>query len=387
MDDTRILKMKQIDQQKCFPSRLLRDIKPWSGYLNCFIIIGFLSFGCNSDMKYPDANEWTASDVPKREILTGVPIEIDTPIGIRRFKVIDSLMIIYGDTKDDNSKIHIFNLNTNKKLISFGTEGRGPDEFGMVIEIQTNRERDKLYLADVNQRIISVYDLKALLNSGNTSPENRISTGSHNGRGLTMMGNEGLLSETVLGPITPAADNEPMLIRLKIPSGDIQSRIDFPSKEFAHEAISKNVHYSFVYRYYPAVRPDQEKILLVYHYTDLIDILSSELTLEKRIHGPDRFFPSFESSGDGININPKEDARIAFDIPIAGQEEFWVHYSGDLRKAISNSRTVFVFDWSGKLLRSYSFEQEYFIVDVDFDKGIAYGIAQKDGLLYKFDYR
>ena len=88
----------------------------------------------------------------------------------------------------------------------------------------------------------------------------------------------------------------------------------------------------------------------------------------------------------GLNIVQRENSREAFEQPIAGDDEFWVHYSGAQTNARTSSHTrIYAFNWQGELLRSYQPDSLVLLLDIDFTRKAAYGLV-KYGELKRFYY-
>lgn len=363
------------------------------GHRIVFKLIALFAFtvsslvSCTLEDSYPGTIQW--DDDPNAipvEVLTGIVIPLEPLVGIRRAKVLDSLLIIYGDIKSNQFKVHIYNLNNGEIIKSFGFEGRGPEEFGSAIELQVNRINNEVIISDFNMRVTRIYDLTSIVEDRTPEPKKVISMGEMKGYGISILDENNILCESILGKIAPAEETYQMLYKFNLTDSSIVSEAYYPSKVFASDAITLNVHFEYVYKYSLAIRPDNKRIVAVYAFTDLIDIFDSDLKLTGRIQGPDKILPSFEQVGDNINIKPKPYSKYCFDIPIAGQSEFWVHYSGQLFPTDPPQRRIYVFNWNGKAKRCFQFKQETIVFDVDFEKRIGYGLDPKNGELYKFNY-
>jgi len=350
-----------------------------------FTVSGLVS--CTLKDSYPNTIQW--DDDPKAipvEVLTGIAIHLEPLVGIRRAKVLDSLLIIHGDIKSNQFKVHIYNLNNGEIINSFGSEGRGPEEFGSAIELQVNRINNEVIISDFNMRLARIYDLASIVADRTPEPKKVISMGEIKGYGISILDENHILCETILSKIAPAEETYQMLYKYRLTDSCIVSEASYPARAFARESITLNVHFEYVYKYSLAIRPDKKSIVAVYAFTDLIDIFDSDLKLTGRIQGPDKISPSFEQVGDNINIKPKPNSRYCFDIPIAGQSEFWVHYSGQLFPTDPPRRRIYVFSWNGKAKRCFRFDKETIVFDVDFEKRIGYGLDPKNGELYKYNY-
>jgi len=128
-----------------------------------------------------------------------------------------------------------------------------------------------------------------------------------------------------------------------------------------------------------------KKIVVLYIYTDLIDIYDEDLNLLSRIHGPDRFFPALTSDG-----SPTRETRRAYNIGHLTSDEIWVLYDGEYYPAQPPDiypNKMFIFDFSGKPLRFYNLEYPLHSFCIDEENRVIYGLAElEDYSIVKYCY-
>lgn len=137
-----------------------------------------------------------------------------------------------------------------------------------------------------------------------------------------------------------------------------------------------------------SVRPDNKRIAIAYENIDLIEIYTSDGVLLKRLHGPDQFLPSFElrNIGGAKKIGWKDDQRTAYKQIVSDENNFYVLYSGKLNKRGSYKKCteIYKFDWNGTPKERISLDKPVSNFDIEFSKGIIYGLSTSDFEVLKF---
>lgn len=120
-----------------------------------------------------------------------------------------------------------------------------------------------------------------------------------------------------------------------------------------------------VYEAVPTIAPDGNRFALVYKNKDRLEIYSAGGHLLRAMDGPDFFDPELhqsENGSGGLSVRPIQDlTRVGYISLAATQNEIYALYSGQLNVPsdpgpnFRNYATdrLFVFDWEGKLVRSY----------------------------------
>jgi hypothetical protein len=128
-----------------------------------------------------------------------------------------------------------------------------------------------------------------------------------------------------------------------------------------------------------------KKIVVLYIYTDLIEIYDEGLNLISRIHGPDRFIPTLTYDG-----GPTRETRLAYQVGRHTSDEIWALYDGDLFPRDSHPKypnKMLVFDFFGKPLRFYNLEYPLHSFCIDEENRIIYGLAEiEDYCIVKYHY-
>lgn len=128
------------------------------------------------------------------------------------------------------------------------------------------------------------------------------------------------------------------------------------------------------------VRPDQKMFTATYLNSDVIEIYKSDGTLLKALHGPENFNVSPSSPSDANNgFVFNEITKMAYVNCYVTQNRIYVLYSG---KKIDELYTdaghkLFVFDWNGKPISQYRFDDPFLAFGVTNDDLKLYAISSK----------
>jgi len=318
----------------------------------------------------------------------GEQIDLNPLVQIYMFKLYDTLAFISGRAVDNDCLMHVYNLSDGKRVFSFGEPGRGPVEFaGLPLRIQIIKGKGELIVTDPNGRQSIIFNIAQLVETHEAIPIRKISLSGLIGPVISLIDERYYLCDPPLGgKMEKLSESPEMLMLHNISDFEKAAFVRYPSKSLVGESLVFNSHFDYAFNQSVAVSPDGKKILVVYYYMDMIEIYDDRLNLIKRLQGPEQFLPAFEESGDGFNIVQKENNREAFGQPIAGDTEFWVHYSGvSTRARLSSYPKIYAFNWEGELLRSFQSDSLPILVDIDFKNRTAYGVV-KYGELQRFEY-
>lgn len=364
---------------------MLSRLTQWCFFLILLVVI---STSCKEDPLFEGSDTWSDSDNTQKFNLTGETIVLDPLIQIVKFNLYDSLAFIVGKVIDNECLIHVYKLADGKRILSFGAPGRGPNEFiGLPLEMQIIREKGELLVTDRNGRQTQIFSITDLLDSAGFSPKRIIPLTFTTGPVISIIDDQRFLCHEPLGgKMFKTSEPPEMLMLHNITDMEKTASVRYPPKSYVGDCLVYNSHFSFPYTHRVVISPDGRKILVAYYFMDILEIYDNDLNLVKRLHGPDQFLPAFESRGDGLNIVQRENSREAFEQPIAGDDEFWVHYSGAQTNARTSSHTrIYAFNWQGELLRSYQPDSLVLLLDIDFTRKAAYGLV-KYGELKRFYY-
>ena len=131
----------------------------------------------------------------------------------------------------------------------------------------------------------------------------------------------------------------------------------------------------------------QKRIVVLYRYTDLMDIYDEDLKLISRVHGPDQFLPVLTPDG-----SLTRETRRSYNIGRLTSDEIWALYEeGNYIPSsppwVLYPDKILVFDFSGKPLRSYHLDHRLLSFCVDEVNRIIYGLTElEEYTIVKFHY-
>jgi len=260
----------------------------------------------------------------------------------------DSVLII-SDTGTDYY-IQCYNKKDGKKLCEFLPWGNGPNEMNYITDIQDCG--DSLFVYNSQQNKYMIFDKTNLTSFDNISPKKS-----------TTIKDAPIVRALILprGNILAYSLNpEPHLLSmynadnqlLEIKGGYPDDKQEYPSDFAKKKAFDCEIGVDF----------HNQKIVVCYKLTDLIEIYDLSLNLIKRIQGPDYFFPIVDQSTDGEYTSAGAifgKSIEAYGRPVIIENEIWVLYSGDIMDSKPNDYLrdkLFVFDFNGIPLRQYKLD-------------------------------
>jgi hypothetical protein len=136
----------------------------------------------------------------------------------------------------------------------------------------------------------------------------------------------------------------------------------------------KSAHQSFIF-----VKPDGSKAVLMYRFTDAIEIFDLNTKEGKSIHGPYGYAVEFKpmNTGDFFVMQRIPKTRFAFTMGAVTNKYIYAIYSGKLEEDLNPhfGNTLFVYDWDGNPVKK-----------INLDRVIqAPAVTEDDSTLYAYD--
>lgn len=324
--------------------------------VHAILIISSLLFfsNCTSDkISIPDSTTFSLGKVKKVSLAGGTLLELMPVVHPIYFGIIDSLLIIRGDCAENSNLMHIYSINTCRKIISFASKGRGPNEFNEIFEFQIIPETNELYIPDLIGQTSRVYSIDSLVLSKKTTPVRVISFNGTPYNGIRMLDSESFLCNYGRYQIP----GNSMYTKLVIPSLDVMSTIGYPPLD-SNVMKLPVIGYRNVFANRCSFNPTSGKIVIAYSNTDLLEVYDDDLMRLSRIQGPDFFLPVWENTGMGVNTYIPGKSKSAYSSPVALDDGFFVTYSGNEVTPVEVSkpqseRRIFFFNYSGELISEY----------------------------------
>jgi hypothetical protein len=354
---------------------------------------------------FPESSVFSDEKTKHTHLMDGKHIELEPITNIYRFEIVDSLLICSGTAVDNQLKMHIYNINSGKRIVSFASEGRGPEEFLRVDAFYVSRIRREIHIVDNNQQQITCYSIDSLLTNNLSAPSQKISFSESAFTPEFMIDTNNFLCEVAM----PYKSSD-VIINVKYPSFEKSSAVGYPPLE-KFDSINLARHYQGVFGRNVSYNDESRKIVVAYSTTDLLEIYDEDLNRLARIHGPDRFFPTYQVTGTpilspqvsfkgktlndvgvmGLSVRPVRGiARFGYRSVTTTTNGVYAVYSGDIfpenPDSIPSMKTIYFFDYQGKAKRKYTVESgNVSVIRVDENKGILYASYTGDLIAYKME--
>lgn len=333
----------------------------------------FLVSSCTKQKGYLDSTLFSIEDFGEPIPLKGREVIFDE-ILMKPVKItlIDSFLLM----KNINTEqcIHLFNLNSRKKVGERITFGTGPDEMidPRIIGLYNN----KVWILDKNRYVLNEYNSNCFFLGDSLKVDKKISFPDFcnsvvplSGKGFVSLTfnqkDKRLLFMNTIGKEPYLKGEYPMVENLASPMEKIEG--------FIGDIVTSLLG---------------DRIVVTYKRTDLIDIYDKEGNLLRRMHGPDHFLPEIHQDGERIGSNPGQQDREAYFWPLAVGEHFFVLYSGkESKRGDYLINKIFVFDWDGDPVTYYSLDTSIFDFAVDSKKKKIYGLTDSpESHIVEFNY-
>ncbi len=319
----------------------------------CFVAA--LITSCEKSEKYENASLFSFQDFKTITKLNATTIDFDQPLmKPLLFVLSDSLLIMHNIRTE--YVLHVYNINSRKKVGEVVPWGSGPNELLRIKNLQL--VDSDLYISDSGSKRVYKYNVNDFHKSSFPVPIHKISTDDL--FFSSAYTNDGYVA-TTLNP------HDKRLVFY-----DSEGEKDFMAGEYPYYGkeltdIEKMEGFSSSI----AVNQKHERIYLFGMDTDLIEIYDFKGNFIKRIHGPEQFFPQVKqvSLGDGYSgASFSEKARSAFFSPVVIEDEIYVSYSGnhlEMDKEIAPFNHILVFDKDCNPVRGYELSKPIVAFSVD----------------------
>ncbi|MEI6865151.1 BF3164 family lipoprotein [Flavicella sp.] len=145
--------------------------------------------------------------------------------------------------------------------------------------------------------------------------------------------------------------------------------------------------YKTAYEPFILSKPSDDKIVLIYRFSDIIEIFDSNTTKSIAIHGPEMFYADFNSmSIKSMSIMARNSkTRISFVNCAVTDNYIYALYSGKLfnTKNSNFGMYVFVYDWNGNPIKKLILDREAFSIAVSKNDKDIYIYDPKNGHIMK----
>lgn len=331
----------------------------------CVVLgLGFyLLISCSPQSKYQHSIliEW--DDFETTESLKGNVVTFDSLLMKPwLLHVYDTLLITANLSTD--KLLHVFNLKNKKQIAQRIPMGQGPTEMLNPFFIPVD---SGLFLFDLGKSAISKYNVSDFVTSMTPSSYERIKL------------SEPIMSEVVLvedGIIGSPYHPEYAYLKFDKSGNKIGTFGERPVSDITYSDIEIVDAYRSV-----LTSNRKDKVAVCYYWTDLLEIYDKSGKLEKRIHGPEHFYPHFQGYNDGGMMYSKTipgKSRDAYYCPVSVGEQIFVLFNGknpDKEGYNILADRIFVFGWDGTPHKIYELDRGISYMDIDEKNKKIYGIS------------
>jgi len=341
----------------------------------CWFICLIACISCERE-SYPNATLFTRDDFPRKVLLKGEILALDSLWMVRDICVRDSILVV---TEVQRSPfVRLYNVRNGHKIGAYISAGRGPDELAACSQFQI--VGDWIWAIDITQGKYLKYKIKEPFEASFEKPVDRVIT-----KGLFLFYPFVFDSNRVAGN---GQSTGKLLTFYNLEKQEMEANIDIPypvyTDGYDYDIVK---HRSFEHR----MAADEDHIYVAYCYTDLIDIYDKDGSLVKRLFGPDHFKPDyslFGSETQGFMARPGEKAKFSYYSPVMTVDGLMVLYDGALQKERNwLLNQLFLFSPSGVPLVEFNLDSPIIKFCVDDSAKRIYGLTDTpDYQVICFDY-
>jgi hypothetical protein len=319
------------------------------------ILIGFISIACNRTGK----NYFT--DFPSVYNPEGKRIEMEIPVRSGTLHLIDSLLIV-TNTFDSKKNIHLFNRTNYKYISSSAVIGKGPGEITNPFLATLDKSKRVIWCMDHGKRKIIRFPIDSILFDPNYIPSYSVPVPPEKRLLIQYMPYDNKLF-SFLNNKPNLHSKSKALISFFDHNGNILDSLNIASNYGGYEDSWKLQNSNKIFYKYN-FHPSKDKIVVVFRFSDIINILDNNGNILSSIQGPDKM--------NGNPLAPLTEAVLAyFDVCSDNKYIYCLYQGGERTKnengmIISNyPHSLFIFDWDGIPIARINFEHSVtsFVID------------------------
>ncbi|MCR8667554.1 TolB-like 6-bladed beta-propeller domain-containing protein [Aestuariibaculum sp. M13] len=334
-----------------------------------------LSISCNKKTASNERDIFSRADFNEIDSLTSETVKFNKSLNPSSFNVVKDTIILSVDLKASNKCfIELFGIQSKKLLAKVAFKGRGPGEFLSCRVIYNNAE-DAFIVHDYISHKFAEYAIDSILQNNKYFPKQiklptEVESLSKIDDGKFIVYNDMYIDNN---KITNNVD-EISLIDL---SKDNTSSIVTGNEKF----FPPNVNGAYV-----LVSPKKDKIFVVDHHDDNINIYNNQLNLIKSLKGPDQFQIEYQII-DNRRLSFKKDEYYRSYYPSYYTKDYiYLLYVGanrissNIKKLDAKPVELFKLDWNGNLLHCYQLDKFLINISLDSNEQYLYGtVWHSDG--------
>lgn len=311
--------------------------------------------------------------------LKGEPVSLEELWKPRDIRVSDSLLVLTDMYCDYFVQVH--DKRTGRKLNEKLSRGSGPGEF--LFCWSTQYGADSVWTFDLQMARINAYAKDSFLLGNHVAPS----------RSLRLKGAPTTVAVLPDGTFLASdlSDTENLFTRYDA-SGDRDSMVSFAYPEVSYDIPSELRKNFWENRIYYNVA--QDKVVVFYVYTDLLEIYNSRMELECRVQGPEQFGPELgirTVEGRSSHYLQPGVSKFSYINGVLTDSEIWTLYMGGMPTGEGDDgklrQTLLVFDYEGHPLRHYELDRPVTAYAVDEQERCIYALVEHpDVAVVRFAY-
>ena len=358
---------------KFFPS--LFQSSPSLYYLRYLTILLLVSSCKNNDFVLNE-NAVSFSEFPQESQATFEKV-FDFNKGVAfNLHVVDSVLIVFNQQGGNGHFFYNYNLNSQQLSEGYLTGGRGPSQ--AVAAISSGIYGNTLWTYDISLKKVLTVDKTEAITKANDSVlsfKEYPVFGSYYTASLKdddhFLGVGSLSSIYKIQEINTKTGEETDAFGV---FGHVPNNMDFNAYKSAHQAFL-------------SVKPTGDKAVLMYRFTDAIEIFDLNTKEGKAIHGPENYPVDFKplNAGDFFVMERTSKTRFAFVAGAVTNQYIYAVYSGKFNESLhpNYGSFVFVYDWQGNPIKKITLDREMKSPAVSSDDQTLYAYDPNTGFVMK----
>lgn len=345
-----------------------------------------LLFSCDNSEKKSQESDYiihifNSEDMPEPDSLKGKKLNLPALLNPKSILWTGKYLVV-AERKALDYHLHVVDPDSEKLIKTMGKDGMGPGEIVAAYQLQRGKSVNECWIYDHTQKLMALFDLEssdALYQKAFRQPEKMYLA-------VDMLWN----SDSTL--LCQLADGDEKFV-LYDTLGNRLSTYGTWSQMLEDRDLPPNVIKS-VHQGKTSISPDQKKYVQVGLLRDFIEILDIPSGKIISVRGPEHNIPEFEvdySAGYPMAQLTDLSRPYFYTFVVAGEEFIYALYFGKSVDLFFQdgelSREIFVFDYAGNLVKTYTLDHALFSLAVDEKNRRFFGISSdKDPNVVIFDY-
>nr|MBI1232723.1 hypothetical protein [Cytophagales bacterium] len=349
------------------------------------LFFGFL-LSCGTPSKDSMASDYIIrtfgpEDIPAPDALKGKKLNLPALLNPKSILWTGKYLVV-AERKALDYHLHVVDPDSEKLIKTMGKDGMGPGEIVAAYQLQRGKSVNECWIYDHTQKLMALFDLEssdALYQKAFRQPEKMyLAVDMLWNSDSTLIcqladGNEKFVIYDTLGNQLSSYGNWSLMLEDRSPPPNVVSSV--------HQGKS-------------SISPDHKKYVQVGLLRDYIEILDTHSGTITSIRGPEHTIPDFEvdySAGYPMAQLTDLSRPYFYTFVVAGKEFIYALYFGKSVDLFFQdgelSREIFVFDYIGNLVKTYTLDHALFSLAVDEKNRRFFGISSdEDPNVVIFDY-